>query len=205
MLCYWSKFHEDSEFESCCDHHITTLTLIRSWGCDFFGFMPWFHGVSGKSSYMGKTDTPRSSGINSSRSRHKNRPPTGRLSPSAVNRTLAHFWAKVIMWWHKAYLQSLKWFTFLRPKAVSFHSAKKQKRPPTGRCLTINGSWVIYKDYYEAMITIRITSVSVYLCYHCQSRESVCRIRKWFFLQKISLSFCIFPSSFDKALRSRFR
>ena len=39
-------------FMSLC--HITTLILIRDWGCDFFGFRPWFHGISGQASYASK-------------------------------------------------------------------------------------------------------------------------------------------------------
>ena len=37
-------------------------------------------------------------------------------------------------------LQSLRWFTFLRPKVESFYSAKNKKEPPTGRYLPISGT-----------------------------------------------------------------
>ena len=40
--------------------------------------------------------------------------------------------AAFFLWCHQVSLQSLKWFTFLRPKVVSFYSAKNKKRPPTG-------------------------------------------------------------------------
>ena len=44
----------------------------------------------------------------------------------------------------------------------------------------------------------------VYSC-HCPNKINYSKILKWFFQNDITPSFCILPSSFDKAVLSRLR